>query len=269
MSHQFWRGLLGLATVVLMLLWARVAHADSGQIASLNVIGAPTTVSQHVQAANSSTLTSSQTPVTNASSSGPSQATNQGQVVGNLFAGIGVTNQSSQRAHTMLKALTAVVNVIFSIILGGAALGMFLITALDLLYIGVPPIRNWLQPPVPVGNPFQNAVMQAQMQQGNGYYGYRYGGNDNVTPMIHPAINLPFLTQWISDEAKVAVRNGMWGQAQNGSFKSILVDYSKKRAFFHIMFGVVVVLLSTMVCTNLGMKVAQLVLSKLNLLRAS
>jgi hypothetical protein len=192
------------------------------------------------------------------------------------MSGIGVTQQDAKKANTLMSPLVRLVDLAFAMITGVAAAAMFLLTGVDLLYISVPPIRRYL-----LQESVQTPQYQSPMQQGN-YYGEYGQAAPNMMRPAQQSTSSRVLNQWISDEAKAAVSqvdriqaqsNAMGNYANAGmgqgvapvslSMRSILVDYFKKRSIFLVFFGIVVVLFSTTIFTQIGIDVGQYLMTKL------
>lgn len=159
--------------------------------------------------------------------------------IGSMFDNVGVDNESMQKANTYLNPTARILNTIMAIILGFTSLALFLISALDLLYIAFPPIRSLLN------------VQGGSTSSG---IGASVGGSQTSS----------FFSRWISDEAVASVvkagseqSSGGFGvsSAQKPKTKSVIVGYLKKRSFFLIVFAICCILFSTTVFTDLGIKV--------------
>lgn len=180
------------------------------------------------------------------------------EVVGELFNGVGVDAEASKTANSYMAPLANTANMIFAFILGITFIIMFVITALDLLYIGVPFIRGAL-------------YSGGQQQGGMGGMGGMGGQQQGSTK------------QFISDEAVAVVAGsqgggggGMGGGFGGGGFggggmgggqpetkKNMLMSYAKKRIFFLVAFGVCAVLFSTTVFSDIGVKIGSWILTRL------
>ena len=162
--------------------------------------------------------------------------------IGSMFDNVGVDNESMQKANTYLNPTARILNTIMAIILGFTSLALFLISALDLLYIAFPPIRSLLN--------VQGGSTSSGMSGG-------FGGSQTSS----------FFSRWISDEAVAAVAEagsgqssggfdgGMFTSTQKPKTKSVIASYLKKRSFFLIVFAICCILFSTTVFTDLGIKV--------------
>jgi len=234
----------------------------------------------------------SSTPTQSGSNSGAGQS--GAEVIGSLFEGVSVDKEAASKANAYMRPLAKGANVLFAVILGFASVGMFLLTALDLLYIAVPPIRNFLNP---AGAGTANGPTGGMMGGGyGGYGGYGggYGGYGGMGAMGASANQGGFrgtISRWISDEAYYAVSllnggatnapafGGGFGGGYGGGFGggfgvmqqqqeppktgSVIWNYLKNRTFFLVMFGVCSVLFSTLIFTDLGVKFGGWILERL------
>lgn len=151
--------------------------------------------------------------------------------VGELFQGAGVTGESAGQANTFLYPIAKGVNVIASFILGFTSLGIFLVTALDLLYIAFPPVRNML-----MGEEggtrwiSDEALACAGGSQGGKGQGNQMGGSP------------------------------MGGSPKEEKKKGVITSYLKKRTVFLVVFAITTILFTSTVFTDLGIRVGMLVL---------
>lgn len=172
---------------------------------------------------------------------------------------------TSEQMNTAAQALSPVTNILGYVSGGIVALIMaaiFFITALDLLYIAIPPVRQFLYTPGTDGT--------GAMTAGRGAYG-GYGGMGGMgaqQPAKKPV-------QLISDEAVQCVAllggssttEGMgamnrmgWGygsqpQAQM-SKGSVIKTYFIKRAFFMVLLVICIIVLSSSVLLGTGVNLA-------------
>lgn len=249
---------VGLATAVLAVtLGSGVVSAEAG----LNGIGGTNTeqVQKKQQATTNSQANTQQSQGSNA------------DAVGDMFNGIGVDAESAKEANEYVAPLAKTANFIFSLILGLTFMAMFVITALDLLYIGVPPIRSLLY------------SGEQSSGGGGGFGGGGFGGGQQQSGSKK---------QFISDEA-VAVLGSSGGSSSGGgggfggggggfggggfggggfggggaqqetSKKSVLISYFKKRVVFLVAFGVVAILLSSTLFTDIGISIGNWVFNRL------
>ena len=147
---------------------------------------------------------------------------------------------------------------------------IFLVTALDLLYIAVPFTRKYLNP--------------ANLQQGGGMMpgmgmGARMGMGMSMGGGAQGAVN-PNAHKWVSDEAVAAImmsqpqQQGMAGgmgmgmggyggmqqpqQQQQQSTKSTITTYFKKRIIFIVVFAIATTILMSSILVDCGLNLAQL-----------
>jgi hypothetical protein len=165
--------------------------------------------------------------------------------IGSMFDNVGVDNESMQKANTYLNPTARVLNTIMAIILGFTSLALFLISALDLLYIAFPPIRSLLN-----------------VQGGSTSSGIGIGASSGIGIGASAGGSQTSSFRWISDEAVAAVSEAGSGQSSGGwvnsvqkpKTKCVIVSYLKKRSFFLIVFAICCILFSTTVFTDLGIK---------------
>lgn len=175
----------------------------------------------------------------------------------------GVTGEQLNKASQTLSPITNLVGYI----VGGAVtlvfIGIFAITALDLVYISLPPFRNMLYKSGTDGTGAYTGGMP-----GGGYQmGYGYGGAGGA------AGGSAKPTQWISDEAVAcaamlggssqSANNGVGpvnGNQQNVPMKSVIGTYFKKRIGFMIFLVIAAIVLTSSVLLGTGVNLAQWVL---------
>lgn len=143
---------------------------------------------------------------------------------------------------------------------------IFLVTALDLLYIAVPFTRKYLNP----ANLQQGGGMMPGMGMGAGM-GMSMGGGAQgaVDPNAH---------KWVSDEAVAAIMmpqpqqqggmgmsmggsggyGGMQQPQQQQSTKSTITTYFKKRIIFIVVFAIATTILMSSILVDCGLNLAQL-----------
>lgn len=189
-------------------------------------------------------------------------------------------------SKTMSPFVSACGNLMGCIMIATSAL-IFVVTACDLLYIGVPFTRGLLAPRN------QALAQQGGMMQG-GYGGYRGGyggyGGGYGGGMMQQQQAQPQGHQFriVSDEAFACVMQfsdmgaqqqqmqgsmgmGMGGMMQqpqqqpmNAPFKLVIWEYFKRRFLFVILFAICSVVLMSSALTNCGINIAELGLKALN-----
>lgn len=165
-----------------------------------------------------------------------------------------MTSDQLNKASETISPITNIFGYLMGGIIALTSSAIFLITALDLLYISVPPIRGLL---------YSGGSSQSM---GMGGYGMR-GGMQQSSGKT---------SQWVSDEAVQcsALLGGSGGstqsmgmggygmqggmqQQQSGGAKSVILTYLKKRIFFIILFAVCTVILTSSILLGTGVNLAQ------------
>lgn len=183
------------------------------------------------------------------------------EAVGDLFKVGRVTSDSVEEANMRIQPIAEIVNLLIGIILGLTLLGIGLVTALDMVYISIPRLRDYLDGG---GQGTQQGRGQGMGMGGYGRGGYGAGmgmgmGGNNYSPSPQNAGGgIAAVGRFISDEALASVMEAQAtnadGMSGRGVRKSTLSIYWKKRAYFLILFGVCAVLFTTTVFTNLGVR---------------
>lgn len=188
-----------------------------------------------------------------------------------------ITKDSMQRATTATNPIVSALGTLSGIILLLTATGIFVITALDLMYIAIPPVRSLLNPQMAGGG-----SPMGGMGMGMGMVG---GGQPAEQGLRR---------RWVSDEAVACLQMSgantsspmgggamggmgmsmggyggmgmgapMGGQAQPAP-KSVIFTYLKKRTFFIIIFAIASTLLMSSLLMNTGLNIAELVVKIIN-----
>lgn len=200
-----------------------------------------------------------------------------------------VTQDNMEKAGTMASPVVNALGTLSGFIIMLVSAGIFVVTALDLAYIGLPFLRQTLNPSYGAGaqggSPMGGMGMGMGMRGGMGMGAMGGGAQAPV----------PGRRCWVSDEAVACVQMAAQGQAQGGSpmgggmgmmgggmgmggmgmgaqaqpvpTKSVIMEYLKKRTFFLIVFAVATVLLMSSIFTDCGLNIAELgirVMHKLN-----
>lgn len=191
-----------------------------------------------------------------------------------------VTDENMANASQYASPITNILGTLVGFIIMLVSAGIFVITALDLAYIGLPFTRNWLNP---------QGVQSGASSMGGGMMG---GGMMGGMPQQQS----PQAKRWVSDEAVACVAltssaqpqgggmmsggmmgGGMMGGGmmnssqpqQNTSTKSVILMYLKKRIFFLVVFAVATILLTSSIFTDCGLNLAELmfkIMDKFNML---
>lgn len=190
-----------------------------------------------------------------------------------------VDDEDMSKASKMTNPITNFVGTLIGIIILLTDAFLFLTTAVDLMYIGVPFMRKYLAP----GADAQAGGGAMGGMGGMGGMGMRGGMMGGMGGMGGGAQASP--RKWISDEALMAVQTagggaqaggGMGGMGMGGmgmmggmggmgggaqqqqSTGSVIGTYLKKRIFFLIVFAVATTLLMSSVFMDCGLNLAQL-----------
>ena len=181
-----------------------------------------------------------------------------------------VTDQNMSDAKQYASPITNILGTVTGFLVMLVSAALFVVTALDLCYIGLPFTRNFLNP----------------QSQGGGM------GGMGMSPMGGSmGGGQPQGKRWVSDEAVACVSmanpqgggggmgmspmggmgmspmGGSMGGGQQQPTKSVIMTYLKKRAFFLIIFAVATILLTSSIFTDCGINLAELsfkVLNKIN-----
>lgn len=187
----------------------------------------------------------------------------------------GVTSNQLETATQAMSPITNIIGYVTGGVLILVVTGVVLITALDLLYIAIPPVRNIL---------YKAGTDGTGMNMG---VGSMNGMGTNTNGGKKP-------TQWVSDEAVACAAmlggssqsrggmNGMYGmngmgtgmygmgvnqqqQSQTPTMKSVIGTYFKKRLFFIILLALCVIVLTSSALMNCGVNLAEWVLKIINM----
>jgi hypothetical protein len=186
----------------------------------------------------------------------------------------GVNSKQLESASQTMSPITNIIGYITGGIIILTVVGVVAITALDLLYIAVPPTRNFLYKAGTDGT--------GGFTGGFGAGGYgRMGGMSMGAGGAAQGSNKP--TQWVSDEAVACAAmlggsaqtaqggmmpgmgmgygamGAMGAQQQQGQMKtkSVIAMYFKKRLFFLILLAVCIIVLTSSAIMNCGVNLAE------------
>lgn len=183
------------------------------------------------------------------------------KAVGDLFKLGRVSSDSVEEANMRIQPIAEIINLIIGVLLGLTLLGIGLVTALDLVYISIPRLRDVLDGG---GQGTQQGRGQGMSRGGYGRGGYSAGmgmgmGGNNYSPSPQNAGGgIAAVGRYVSDEALASIMEAQASNAEGmsgrGVRKNTLSIYWKKRAYFLILFGVCAVLFTTTVFTNLGVR---------------
>lgn len=259
-----------IALLSLVLLFGMSTFAIATDTRSLDGIGQPVTQQQNTAEENPPTqvVTPQHAQVITPQPSAE-DFQSKAQAVGDLFSKAGVTKESLDQANIWLTPVAKIMNKVMAVILGLTSIALFLITVLDIMYIAFPPIRPYLTG----GGVGSQGNQQSGAPMQRGYNNGVYGSGQNGFGM--PVGNTPgagiqqsgtsgSFGRWISDEALAATKESeesMYvGALHPKPVKSLIFSYMKKRSMFLIMFGVTVVLFTSTIFSDIGVKLGMLIL---------
>lgn len=207
-----------------------------------------------------------------------SEISEDDQAVGDWISGHrGMTGEQLQTASETLSPITNAIGYVVGAIVVLVMVLVSLITALDLLYISFPPIRNLLYKAGTDGTGAYTGGMPGG-GYGRGMMGMGMGGMGGAAGGTHKP------TQWVSDEAVMcAALMGGSAQAQGGmpgmpggygmqqpqqqmSTKSVIGMYLKKRIFFLILLVIGVMVLTSSAIMGTGVNLAQWGIKLINMI---
>lgn len=224
---------------------------------------------KQLQQSYDDSVNSSSTSTTEQSSSVPDYG--QGSVSDYLKGYTPVTKSNMNKASSLASPVVNFIGMLIGLVCVLTTAGVGLITALDLLYIAIPPVRGFLYE----GAQQQGGMgMAGGMGMGGMHGGMGMGGMGGMQPQ-----GAPRKIRWVSDEVVATVAMcqpqgqgggmpggmmaggmGMQGAQQNMSTKSTISVYLKKRVFFLVLFAVASIVLLSSVFTDCGINVAALVM---------
>lgn len=269
---------------LLMFMLVFCIFAFNGKVcfaADLDTINQSNSSSQAQGSANSGSNGSQDSSSSNASSgTGDSSADSISDYMRNHNA---VSSEDMQKAEKLTSPITKIIGNLIGIIMVLTTSLIFLVTALDLMYIAIPFTRSFLNPSGVQSGGVGGMGMGGMggMHMG-GMGGGAQGGSD------------PNAKKWVSDEAVAALMSSQGSQAQGGGMggmgmggmgmggmgmgggmanpnqapaggKSVITAYFKKRAFFLVMFAIASVLLMSSIFMDCGLNLAELLHKVLNM----
>lgn len=224
------------------------------------------------QTYDNSVNSSSTTSTTEQSSSVPDYG--QGSVSDYLKGYTPVTKGNMNKASSLASPIVNFIGMLIGLVCVITTAGVGLITALDLLYIAIPPVRGFLYEGAQQGG--MAGGMPGGMGMGNMRGGMGMGGMGMGSMQPQGGMHK---IRWVSDEVVATVAMcqpqgqgggmgmgmmaggmGMQGAQQNMSTKSTISVYLKKRIFFLVLFAVASIVLLSTVFTDCGINVAALVM---------
>lgn len=228
-------------------------------------------------------------------SSSTSQSDNGTAIEDYLRGYTPVTGENMEQASAIANPIVNIIGTVSGFIVMIASASIFLITAIDLLYIAAPPLRGILNPAYASAS----ANPAGAMPMGVGGMGMGMGRMmGGVMGGFGAGVNCGeagLRRRWVSDEADYCVTTfalkpqqqgagagsmpmmggagmmpgaGMPMPAMGGqprmSSRSIIFEYLKKRSFFLIIFAVATVILMSSIFTDCGLNIATLLTKLIN-----
>ena len=145
-----------------------------------------------------------------------------------------VTQDNMRSAQVYASPLVNLIGTFTGFVVMIVSAGIFAITALDLCYIGLPFMRQTLNPNYTAGG--QGGGMGMGMRGGGGYGGGGFGGGG------------------------FGGGAAMGGAPQQTATKSVILEYLKKRTVFIVIFAVATVVLTSSALTGCGINLGELLL---------
>lgn len=205
-----------------------------------------------------------------------------------------ITDENMGQASKLASPIVNILGTVSGLIVMVVSAAIFVITALDLAYIGLPFTRALLNPTYGGGAPAGGAPMGGMgMGMGMGMRGGMGMGGMGMGAPAGGAGMMPehgLRRRWVSDEAVFVVNTYANPQAQGGAMgggmspmggmggmggmgmmggmpqqqaqpmptKSVIFEYLKKRIFFLIVFALATVVLMSSIFTDCGINLAEL-----------
>lgn len=193
-----------------------------------------------------------------------------------------ISSDSMVKATKLTAPILAFMNLACSVLIILLIGSIGVITVLDLVFIGVPPVRRYLYPMFEQLTSGNAPAGGGMMPMGGGFGGfgarYGYGGGMQVgTQQAQSSSSVRH--QWVSDEAVQCIGlsvpqpqtqqpMGMGmvqqppQQPQRG--KSVIIAYLKKRTVFLVVFVFAVLFLTSSILTGFGLKLFSFASESLN-----
>ena len=208
-----------------------------------------------------------------------------------------IDNENMAAANKIASPIVNFIGTAIGFIMLIVSAGIVLVTALDLAYIGIPFVRDYLNPQAAGG---ASGGMGGMGGYGGGMGGYGggmggYGGGMGGAMQQQQQSGNILKRRWVSDEAVACVPQGgasqqsMGGMGGMGGFgggygggmggmgggmqqqqqptKSVIADYLKKRSVFIVIFTIAAIILTSSILTKSGINLASLlfkILEKVN-----
>lgn len=179
-----------------------------------------------------------------------------------------VDQESMQKASKLASPIADIIGILTGVVISLTTALIFLVTALDIMYISVPFTRKFLNPEMAQGGAQGGMGMGMRGGMGMGMQGAQGGGGGH---------------RWVSDEAVQALQasgmaqggaqgamgggmgmggyggmNAMGAQQEQSGTKSTIFAYLKKRMFFLIVFAITSTILLSSILLDCGLNLADL-----------
>lgn len=226
-----------------------------------------------IQAANSLDGLGSQSTETGSQTS---EAGSEDNAVADYLKGYNaVSSENMEKANTLASPIANAIGTITGFVMIVISAAIFLVTALDLAYIGIPFLRPKLNPQAagggmmggmgapmggaqPAGRKFISDEAEACVAQAGGSGGMAGGMMPGGMGMGSPMGGMG-----------MGGMGAPMGGGQPASTKSVILMYLKKRAFFLIIFAVASIVLMSSIFTDCGINLAALLTKIMNRLNGS
>lgn len=172
----------------------------------------------------------------------------------------GVTGTQLNEASNAISPITNAIGWVSGVIIALIAVGIFLVTAIDLLYIAIPPIRPFLYTAGTDGTGASTAGRYPSM------YGGAYGGMQNqqqkrrIQFVSDECVQICALMGGSAPTEGIGMMNRMGGygaQPQNQMSRgSVIGAYLKKRAVFIVILVVSIIVLMSSALMGFGVNLA-------------
>lgn len=245
------------------------AGVSNGTLSTGNTSSGSTGGSSNVTTPSTGSTSSGSSNTVGSSSNISESNTSSADAVGEIFKQGGLTSESVEKSKKWVEPVAKIINLAMAIVLGIFSALLVFISALDLVYLGVPFVRPYLMP----NQPQQSGGMPSMGMHGMsmGMHGMSMGSQPQQSSAVSG------IGQWISDDAKNALMEasnqqtqqptmsmGMNTPAQQPKGKNLMFSYIKKRAFTLVMLGVCLVLFTCTIFTDIGVMLGMKLLALLS-----
>lgn len=233
----------------------------------------------NVLAVNAEVLDSLDESVTVEQSSQLGNSSNMDSITDYMRGYTPVTSENMEKASVTASPIINVIGTISGFIVMVTSAAIFMVTAADLAYIGLPFTRAWLNPMYAAGGAQAGGMPMGGMGMGGmgmrGGMGMGMGGMGGMGGGAQAPVESGLRRRWVSDEAVYCVNTycqpqqqaqggmpmgGGMGMQQQLPMKSVIFEYLKKRTFFLILFAVAITVLMSSIFLDCGLNLGELVL---------